>query len=138
MLEGDIVLWADPFAAAAAEAPAGAWPLSLRNRSAVAKRVLAEQEARGARTSVLVLAAAGDEPGEFPVASIVTAGAIIEVLSDLGLDHTSPEAATALGAWLGVKPAVKHLLGASATARALKAAGQEAQVAAALEVDADS
>ena len=112
--------------------------MTLRNRTAIAKRVLAEQEARGARTSVLVIAAGGSEPGEFPVASIVTAGAVIEVLSDLGLDHTSPEAATALGAWLGVKPAVRHLVGASGAARALKDAGQSELVAAALEVDADS
>lgn len=132
-VDADLVVWADAFSPAADAGDR----LTLRNRSAKARWVLDEQERRNARTSVLVVVADGTEPGEFPAANFAVAGAFIAALSDLGIDHTSPEAATALAAWEGVRPARKHLLGASAAAKALRSAGEADRVAAALELDAD-
>ncbi|MFM6974891.1 MAG: hypothetical protein ACKOXM_07180 [Agromyces sp.] len=135
-VRADIVLWADAFAAGTPTVSVD-HVVSLRNRSTVAQWVLDEQTRRNARTSVLVVVAPGSAPGEFPAANLAVAGAVISALSDLGLDHTSPEAATALAAWLGVQPARKHLLSATAAAKALAAAGQRDAVVHAFELDAD-
>lgn len=127
----DVLFWADAFAV---EPPAGTQLVTLRNRAVRAAEVLALQTQRNERTSVLVLVAPGTVPGEFPAANLAVAGAFIEALSELGVDHTSPEAATALAAWQGVKPARKHLLRASGAARA---STQPEQITHALELDAD-
>ena len=132
----DLVVWADAFGHSPVPSFANR-VVSLRNRNALARWVLAEQERRGERTSVLIVVAGATEPGELPVANLVTAGAFISALSELGLDHTSPEAATVLAAFEGVRPARKHLLGASGQARQLRAAGHADAVNAALELDAD-
>lgn len=134
--EADLELWADAFGLA--QVPDGIDAVvSLRNRSAVARWVVAEQERRGVRTSVLVRAVPSADPGGFPVAHLAVAGAVIEALSDAGIDHTSPEAATALAAWVGVRPAYRHLIRASAEARALIDRGLESAVSAGLELDVD-
>jgi len=70
----------------------------LRNAGAVAAAVLAEQQRRGARTSIAVIAAGEltgpDERPElrFAVEDLLGAGAVVDALSRLGIDHTSPEA----------------------------------------------
>jgi 2-phosphosulfolactate phosphatase len=121
----------------------------LRNASAVARAVLAEQERRGARTSVAVIAA-GELPStgsgsrdssarggpRFAVEDLLGAGAIIDALAELGLDHSSPEAATACEAFRGLRRATRHLLAASGSGRELLDRNARAEVLNAAEVDA--
>lgn len=135
-LSADLLCWVDVFGLA--PAPAGvARTVTFRNRAEAARWIVAEQERRQARTSVLVIAAGSAVPGDPAIENLIAAGALIAALSELGLDHTSPEAAAALATWLGVQPAFKHLLGATAAAKALKAAGESASVTAALTLDVD-
>lgn len=97
---------------------------SLRNASAVARTVLEIQNRRQERTSVSVIAAgeltdAGDL--RFAVEDLLGAGTIIAALSDLGADHTSPEAAAACESARGLRRAMRHLLTASGSAKEIAA-----------------
>ena len=123
---------------------------ALRNASAVAKTVLELQNRRQQRTSVAVIAAgeltdAGDL--RFAVEDQLGAGTIIAALSDLGADHTSPEAAAVCESARGLRRAMRHLLtasgsgkeiaeGVAATARIEGAGLVPTDTAAAAEVDA--
>ncbi|SFR84890.1 2-phosphosulfolactate phosphatase [Agromyces sp. CF514] len=125
---------------------------SLRNREAVARRILALQEARGERLFVAVVAAgerAGEraaEPGErsdgapaagirFAIEDQLTAGAVIDALVRLGIDHTSPEAAVACAAFEGLRHAAVHLIGAAGTGAGLTADGRRDEVRQATQRD---
>lgn len=133
-------------AVAEAAARSGALVLlgALRNASAVADAVLAEQERRGARTSVAVIAAGeltGRDAGatlRFAVEDQLGAGAIIDALGALGIDHTSPDAAVAAESFRALRRAVKHLLTASGSGLELIARGLRDDVLAAAAVDAAS
>jgi len=95
---------------------------ALRNAAAVARTVLEIQNRRQARTSVAVIAAGElTDAGElrFAVEDLLGAGAIIAALSDLGADHTSPEAAAACESARGLRRALRHLLTASGSGREL-------------------
>lgn len=97
---------------------------SLRNASAVARAVLAMQDQRQQRTSVSVIAAgeltdAGDL--RFAVEDQLGSGSIIAALSEVGIDHTSPEAAAACESARGLRRAMRHLLTASGSGRELEA-----------------
>jgi 2-phosphosulfolactate phosphatase len=61
----------------------------------------------------------------FAVEDLLGAGTIIAALSDLGADHTSPEAAAACESARGLRRALRHLLTASGSAKEI-AAGVEA------------
>lgn len=135
-------------AARIAEVAAGAGGLvflgALRNAAAVAAAVLAEQERRGSRTSVAVIAA-GERTGadaaaevRFAVEDQLGAGAVIAALGSLGIDHTSPEAAVAAEAFRALRRAVTHLLTAAGSGRALIDRGLREQVVSAAAVDAAS
>ncbi|MBZ4487602.1 2-phosphosulfolactate phosphatase [Microbacterium sp. cx-55] len=144
---GDGILLATGLAAgeeaasvAAAAAASGAHVLlgSLRNAAAVAKEALAEQQRRGARTSIAVIAV-GERAGaatRFAVEDQLGAGAIIDALGALGIDHTSPEAAAACEAFRGLRAAVRHLLTASGSGQVLIEAGRRDDALAAAQVDA--
>jgi 2-phosphosulfolactate phosphatase len=112
-------------AQAASEAGAVVMMGCLRNASAVARAILDEQQRRGERTSVAVIAAGestGPEPDarvRFAVEDQLGAGAIIDALGALGIDHTSPEAAAACEAFRGLRGAVRHLLTASGSGQEL-------------------
>lgn len=113
---------------------------ALRNAAAVAAAVLAEQQRRGARTSVAVIAAGDADAAGWRVAveDQFGAGAVIDALGALGLDHTSPEAAAACESFRGLQSAVRHLLTASASGQALLEAGSREAVLAAATLDAAS
>ncbi|MGI9821866.1 2-phosphosulfolactate phosphatase [Agromyces sp. Marseille-Q5079] len=128
--------------AAIAEALAGhdvvVLAASLRNREAVARRVLALQEARGERLLVAVVAAGeragADESADaaasgggirFAIEDQLTAGAVIDALVRLGIDHTSPEAAVACAAFEGLQHAAVHLISASGSGARLAEAGRK-------------
>lgn len=133
-------------AVAEAAATTGALVLlgALRNASAVAGAVLAEQQRRGSRTSIAVIAA-GELTGRDAAATVryavedqLGAGAIVDALGSLGIDHTSPEAAVASESFRALRRAVKHLLTASGSGLELIARGQRDEVLAAAAVDAAS
>lgn len=111
-------------AAAAADAPYGPVVLlgTMRNAAAVSRAILRVQEQRGARTAVSVIAAGERAPGDelrFAIEDQLGAGAVIAALTDVGIDHSSPEAAVAAESFRALRPAVRHLLGASGSGREL-------------------
>ncbi|RNE67425.1 2-phosphosulfolactate phosphatase [Cryobacterium tepidiphilum] len=110
----------------------------LHNRTAVARWVLDRQAEKGDRFSVAVIAAGdrrADGTGRWAVEDLLAAGAVVDALTDLGIDHCSPEAAAASAAFVGLKQAAKHLVGASETGQALAAAGRRDEVQAACRLD---
>lgn len=115
---------------------------SLRNRAAVADRILALQERRGERTTVAIIAAGDPESADggarCTIEDQLTAGAVVDALVGLGIDHTSPEAAVASAAFEGLRHAIVHLVGASGSGVALTAAGRRAEVRLATERDVTS
>lgn len=121
----DAVGWSRNGAAVAAAAQVqGAVVLvgGLRNALAVARAVTTLQERNGSRTSVAVIAA-GEADGagmlRFAVEDQLGAGAIIAALTDLGIDHTAPDAAVAAEGFRALRRALRHLIGASGSAREL-------------------
>lgn len=116
----------------------------LRNAAAVARAILAEQERRGVRTSIAVIACGeltSRDPAaglRFAVEDLLGAGAVIDALADLGIDHSSPEAAVAGEGFRSLRGAAKHLLTASASGRELEGSGRRDDVLAAAAVDAAS
>ena len=116
---------ADPLATAARASGALVLKGDLRNASAVAEHVRAEQVRRDRRTSVAVVACGepASERGDlrFAVEDLFGAGAILDGLIERGLDHTSPEAMAAAESFRSLRGALRHLVSASGSARALRA-----------------
>ena len=110
----------------------------LADRTAVARWILERQHENGGRTSVNVVAVGEvDAAGEprFAVEDQLAAGALIDALIGLGIDHVSPDAAVASASYEGLRRACVHLLTASATGRLLTARGRGAEISAAARVD---
>jgi len=129
-----------PLAEATASLPHGPLVLvgALRNASAVARAIKAEQEHRSARTSVAIIPAGELDPDggvRFAVEDQLGAGAVIDALVPLGIDHSSPEAVVAAESFAGLRRAVKHLLTASASGLELDEAGRVAEVRTAATID---
>ncbi|WP_341975838.1 2-phosphosulfolactate phosphatase [Microbacterium sp. LWO13-1.2] len=117
----DAVRWSRNGAAVASAASAPTVLVGgIRNAAAVARAVQTVQERTGERTSVAVIAA-GELDAEglmrFAVEDHLGAGAIVAALTDLGIDHTSPEAAVAAEGFRALSGALRHLLGASGSGR---------------------
>ncbi|GAA1943695.1 2-phosphosulfolactate phosphatase [Microbacterium deminutum] len=97
----------------------------LRNAAAVAEAVLALQQDRRVRTSVAIIACgelvsgAPGGPLRFAVEDLLGAGAIVNALTDLGIDHSSPEAAAAGESFRALRGATRHLVAASGSGREL-------------------
>lgn len=114
---------------------------SLNNRAAVADWILARQTEKGARYSVAVIAAGERRPDgslRFAVEDLFVAGAVIDALSTLGIDHCSPEAAAASAGFVGLKQAIRHLVSASETGLALAAVGRHEEIRAASQLDSNT
>lgn len=133
--------------AAVADAAAGTGVVllgCLRNASAVASAILALQTERGRRTSIAVIACgerdASDAgaPPRFAVEDLLGAGAVIAALGDLGIDHSSPDAAVAGEGFRALRGAARHLLSASGSGRELADRGLSADVSAAAAIDAST
>jgi len=131
-----VLVWADTLVTAGAPDPAAldvdcAIILgSVGNRAAVAQWVLDRQTEIGDRAVVAVVAA-GTDDGRFAVEDLLTAGALIDAISDVGIDFTSPEAAAAIGAYTGLRNATSHVLSASVTGKQLAASGDNERLDAA-------
>ena len=65
----------------------------------------------------------------------LAAGALIDALIGLGIDHVSPDAAVASASYEGLRRACGHLLSASPSGRVLTAAGRGETVREAARVD---
>ncbi|MBF0672672.1 MAG: 2-phosphosulfolactate phosphatase [Salinibacterium sp.] len=118
----DAIVWVDELGESevpdvAAAVVAG----GIANAAAVADWVVAKQAERGDRFRIAVVAAGASRDGElrFAVEDLLGAGAVIDALTAVGIDHNSPEAAAASAAYEGLRRAVKHLVGASVSAREL-------------------
>lgn len=111
---------------------------TLRNRRAVARWILDRQQALGHRLRVAVVAAGevrDDDSVRFSVEDLLTAGAVIDALGELGVDACSPEAAAACAAYSGLSRGVRHLFTASSSGVELREAGQGADVELAVQTD---
>lgn len=89
---------------------------SIRNATAVARAVHAIQERRQSRTSVALIATGERDASNdvrFAVEDHLGAGAIIAALTDIGIDHTAPDAAVAAEGFRALRRALGHLLSAS-------------------------
>ena len=119
----DVVVWADALADGSTPAPALPAEISILSAgtgaaTAVAEWVIAQQELKGDRFTVAVIAA-GNAHGGFTVDDLLAAGAIVDALADAGIDYISPEAASAVAAFTGLKSAHNHLLSASTAGQRL-------------------
>ena len=95
---------------------------SLRSADALARWSLERQAELGGRFVVAVVAAGARQPDgslRFAVEDLLAAGAVIDAIADLGIDHQSPEAAAAAAAYSGLRNATRHLVTASVSAREL-------------------
>lgn len=127
--------------AADADAAVVLWA-TLRSASATADAIARLQEERGQRTSVSIIAAglaeSPDAEVRWAVEDLLGAGAVVDALAERGIDHSSPEAAVAGEGLRGLRPALRHLLTASAGGQQLIEAGHRDDVVHAGAVDADA
>ncbi|MEP6843948.1 MAG: hypothetical protein ABJA11_10520 [Pseudolysinimonas sp.] len=96
---------------------------SLEEAAEVAEVARRRQVELGGRFVIAVVAAgAHREDGSlrFAVEDLLAAGAVIEALAAVGIDHQSPEAAAAASAYTGLKNATRHLISASVSSRELR------------------
>lgn len=105
----------------------------LRNATATARAVYAEQSRRAARTSVALIAAGHD--GRPAVEDQLGAGAVADALTALGIDHSAPEVAVAAESFRSLRRATAHLLTASGSGLLLEEAAARDAVRAAARVD---
>lgn len=126
-----VVVWVDQLAPASGEpevmpllggTPGGVElvPATLQDAKEVASLCVRRQAEIGDRCVIAVVAAGApraDGTLRFAVEDLLAAGAVIEALADVGIDHQSPEAAAAAAAYSGLKNATGHLISASASSR---------------------
>jgi phosphosulfolactate phosphohydrolase-like enzyme len=121
-VDADAVVWVDQLGST--EAPVDAVTGTLEQASALGAWALARQEELGGRFRIAVVAAGAERPDgslRFAVEDLLAAGAIIDAIAEVGIDHQSPEAAAAAAAFVGLRSATKHLIAASVSARESRA-----------------
>jgi 2-phosphosulfolactate phosphatase len=117
-VDADVVAWVDEIGSE--PVPAGARTTALAEAEEFARWCLARQEELGGRFRIAVVAAGATQPDgslRFAVEDLLAAGAIIDAIAELGIDHQSPEAAAAAAAYTGLRKATRHLVNASVSAR---------------------
>ena len=121
-VEADVVAWIDELGEE--PRPDGVHPTALAEAEDFARWCLARQEELGGRFRIAVVAAGvaqADGSLRFAVEDLLGAGAVIDAIAELGIDHQSPEAAAAAAAFTGLRNATRHLVNASVSARELRA-----------------
>jgi 2-phosphosulfolactate phosphatase len=121
-VDADVVAWIDELGAE--PAPAGVRPAALADAADFAQWCLARQEELGGRFRIAVVAAGATQPDgslRFAVEDLLGAGAVIDAIAEVGIDHQSPEAAAAAAAYVGLRRATTHLVNASVSAREARA-----------------
>jgi 2-phosphosulfolactate phosphatase len=122
-VEADVVAWVDELGAEAV--PTGARVTSLAEAEEFARWCLAKQEELGGRFRIAVVAAGATQADgslRFAVEDLLGAGAVIDAIAEVGIDHQSPEAAAAAAAYTGLRRATTHLVNASVSAREARGA----------------
>jgi hypothetical protein len=121
--DADVIVWVDALGGATVDLavlPAGPAVITtgLAHARAVADWVMAEQLRLEKRFATAVIAAGSARDGQwrYAVEDQLAAGAVIDRLSELGLDATSPEAAAAEASFRSLSRAVGHLMTASVSA----------------------
>lgn len=118
-----IIVWADALATEGAPDPLAidgpAVIAATQGSAAVAAQWILDRQAELGDRVVVAVVAAGTDDGRFAVEDLLAAGAVIDALSTLGIDSTSPEAAAASAAFEGLRNATLHLLSASVTGQSL-------------------
>ncbi|MGM1028828.1 MAG: hypothetical protein ACQEWM_03010 [Actinomycetota bacterium] len=92
---------------------------TLASASAVARAALDEQERRGDRVSIGIVAAGerwADGSLRPNAADLLVAGRVVDELADLGIDFHSPSCAAACAAAVGLRGATDALVAADAAA----------------------
>jgi 2-phosphosulfolactate phosphatase len=120
--EADVVAWIDELGAE--PIPEGARVATLAGAEEFAQWCLGRQEELGGRFRIAVVAAGATQPDgslRFAVEDLLGAGAVIDAIAELGIDHQSPEAAAAAAAYTGLRRATTHLINASVSAREIAA-----------------
>lgn len=100
---------------------------TLESAPDVAAFALKRQTELGGRFVIAVVAAGApraDGSLRFAVEDLLAAGAVIEALAAVGIDHQSPEAAAAASAYRGLANATRHLISASASSREARESSQ--------------
>jgi phosphosulfolactate phosphohydrolase-like enzyme len=118
----DAVVWVDQLGTEAPPQGVEVVTASIETAADVATWALARQAELGGRFMIAVVAAGVTRPDgtlRFAVEDLLASGAVIEALSDQGIDHQSPEAAAAASAFHGLRRGTRHLVSASVTAREL-------------------
>ncbi|WP_166868680.1 MULTISPECIES: hypothetical protein [unclassified Salinibacterium] len=95
---------------------------ALRFADAIGQWALRRQGELGGRFVIAVVAAGArqaDGSLRFAVEDLLAAGAVIDAIAEVGIDHQSPEAAAAASAFTGLRNATRHLVSASVSAREL-------------------
>lgn len=122
-VDADVVAWIDELGEE--PQPDGVRRTALAEAEEFARRCLARQEDLGGRFRIAVVAAGATQPDgtlRFAVEDLLGAGAVIDAIAEVGIDHQSPEAAAAAAAYTGLRNATRHLVNASVSARELRAA----------------
>lgn len=94
---------------------------TLRNAAEVARAAMDEQERRGERASIAIVAAGDRWPdGSLrpSTADLLVAGRVVDALAELGIDFHSPACAAACAAATALRGATDSLVAAEAAARA--------------------
>ena len=119
-----VVVWVDQLGEATLVASSiDLMRATLEEADEVAAVALRRQTELGGRFVIAVVAAGAvrdDGSLRFAVEDLLAAGAVIDALAAIGIDHQSPEAAAAASAYLGLKNATRHLISASASSRELR------------------
>lgn len=121
-IDADAVVWVDELGNEAVPDLPGIVAGSIATSAAVARWSLARQQELGGRFRIAVVAAGVTEADgtlRFAVEDLFAAGAVIDAIAELGIDHQSPEAAAAAAAYTTLRPAMDHLISASVSAREL-------------------
>lgn len=137
-----IVVWADALPTPGAPDPSSivgpAIIAATQGSAAAAAQWILDRQAELGDRAVVAVVGAGTDDGRFAVEDLLAAGAVIDALSTLGIDSTSPEAAAASAAFEGLRNATLHLLSASVTGQQLDreaiAAAKEAATSSELRI----
>ena len=95
---------------------------TIQSSAALAAWAMQRQTALGGRFTIAVVAAGEPRPDgslRFAVEDLLAAGAVIDALTAVGIDHCSPEAAAASAAYVGLSRASRHLITASVSGQSL-------------------
>ena len=133
----DAVVWADaipggPVEPHASVAPAAAQLIAGPGSATATAEWLLQLQTDLGRRAMIAIVAVGGEDGRPAVEDQLLAGAVVDALTSLGIDATSPEAAFVGAAASSLGRAYAHLLTASVSGQERSALGEgEAVIAAA-------